>query len=800
MRRVLPLILIAAMLLSGCGGASSAPSGTAADNSEPTTTPTPKFAYSATFTSLADDADALSPVLYTDDGFYAFSMKKTGEDIPEYVINEAKRKGEEVENDGRYDVYSLFLSFVSYDGKIKELDKYSPLPDEENTDGWKNFNSVSEYAGLCEGEDGKLVSVEKTYVSGSSAPDNAADYEPGKDYNEFKVCWYIRTLDRNTGEVLSSNEIINEDAATFDALSMKYLNGRVYCLSSSSIGNGVTAIGLDGVIDTTALYVGYISKLIMLSSGNLAVLGYRDGTAYLSMLNTSSYAYTDIYKLADNVNGVFDGCGEYDFFFSTEYEYVGYNTTESKDEKLFSWSSVSVNPLRIVSDVRNKTGGEVVFFINDYTSGKYSNTICVLERSEYDESADRKVVTLYSAYASYGLEDAVASFNRENADIRLELTTQIEGADIVCLEGAAFREMALAGRLEDLYPYIDADSEINRSDFFGNIFEALEIDGKLYQSVSGFYINTVLGQTDVVGENSFWNYDEYYNALSSMGSDCNAFDVYVVRDDIFRACLATDLDWYVSWEEGYCNFANEAFASMLEFVNTFPESFDSANHDWDDQSDNSDLRIADGRQMLLRTSICSFDDACRCGYEFPGKISYKGFPTLNGSGNSVVVSTLSSGENFAISAESPNKSEAWSFIRTFFTEQYQKSLYYFPTNKKVFNERLADFRLEYLIDDDGEVMYDKKTGEPRKRALGTMYLSDYTLVYYYGLDEGKEAKFVSLVTSVNKVADYDEKVYQIVNGACRDFFDGKVSSMQAAENVQNKMTEYLNNVSINQKQ
>ena len=794
-KRLIPAILILAMILSACGKTSEGSSGAVIDETpEPTPTPTPKFSYLSDIKEIADEANGLTVLSMEDGGYYAYSMEKTGEDIPQDVINAAKKKGTEVKNDGRYDVYEISLYFVDKSGQVSKLDKYTQLPNDKNERSLKEFKSVSDICGVAEYDDSTLVTIEQTYASGSSLPDNAADIDDDADYNEFYTTWYIRFLDSKTGKVKDTYEIINEDGAYFYASSMKIIEDKIYVASSSDTGNGVTAINLDGTIDKTALYNGSIIKLINLSAGDLAVYGLKNGMPVISRV-MSDYTFEDAYTLDSNVSNVYSGSGEYDFFFSTQLDFLGFNKEECCDDKLFSFAGVNVSASRIVSEIVTGDNGDVFFVENEFSGNSYKNLLVSLERSGYSKSSEREVLTLYSLNPSYALSDVVAEYNKTNLDVKIEFTDSKSAADIIDLSGENFRELALKGELEDLYPYIDEDKELNRSDFFSNILVALEIDGKLYETASGFSLNTVLGPSRVVGDGTKWNYDKYYSVLSSVTAD--PFDIYVTRDEIFREVLSEDLDWFINWEEGYSNFDNENFAAMLEFVNTFPAQFNNEDRSGDDKKDNTDLRISGGRQLLLRTSLYSFDDACRAGFEYGEDVTFIGYPTNNGAGSAVNIATVSLGENLAMSSSSSNKIAAWAFLRTFFTGEYQKTLSYFPMRVDLFNERLKDYSLDYLLDDDGNLMYDKTTGEKLKRALGTMYLSDYTEIYYYGLDERKAEKLTSLVSTVGKISDCDERLYSIINSASKGYFDGSQTKEEAAKCVQTKVMEYLGNVPVN---
>ena len=105
-------------------------------------------------------------------------------------------------------------------------------------------------------------------------------------------------------------------------------------------------------------------------------------------------------------------------------------------------------------------------------------------------------------YIDYRVQEMVVAFNRKNDKYRIEiadyseynndkdgwdagqtkLRTEILSGnvpDIFCLNGLNYTQLAAKGILEDLYPYMDADKDMKRSDFFQNVLQAFEVNGKL---------------------------------------------------------------------------------------------------------------------------------------------------------------------------------------------------------------------------------------------------------------------------------------------------------------------------------
>ncbi|MBQ9331752.1 MAG: hypothetical protein IJS11_02340, partial [Oscillospiraceae bacterium] len=110
----LMLCLVLAASLAACGktgGEESRPE-PVSTASEPVS-----YAYKSDFLSIDSDSKwGLSPVVYTDDGFYATGNVLVGRKEPP--------EGTTEEYEGQFDIYGTMLYFVGNDGKGQRLPNY----------------------------------------------------------------------------------------------------------------------------------------------------------------------------------------------------------------------------------------------------------------------------------------------------------------------------------------------------------------------------------------------------------------------------------------------------------------------------------------------------------------------------------------------------------------------------------------------------------------------------------------------------------------------------------------------------
>ena len=630
--RFLALILSVLLLsacLTGCGTQEPAPP--VAEEPEPT--PEPITAYEADLAKIGTGLSVLTPLCAVEGGFYCASYDKTGENIPEAVVQEAKRRKTEVYNDGRYDVYGIGLCFLSDAGSLEPLEKFVELPPEENIKNWKEFDSFAYLEQVAPDKDGNLITLECNIVSGDSTPPN--DRVIGKDYLEYHTLWYVRTLDAEGKEQKSESfgENASKASARFRSLTRK--------------GNTQAQV--------------------------------------------------------------------------------------APEEVPFTWEEIGIARANVLSDIKQLDDGSFCFVTGNSETATAVATVTLREREK------EKIQLLLAAPGMNPvLADAIDAFHASQKNVYIT------------------------------YPYLDAEKRFGRDDFFPSVLHALERDGALLSTGAGMSFDTVIGAASLVGEETNWSYDAFLSAWFELGLGTDAFEAYMTCEDVLSACLRLDLDTFVDRDAGTCSFHEENFMKLLYFTGNFRRSFDFSSHTWSD-ADNSDLRIRNGKQMLLEKHLTGFQDAILCGYEFPEEITFVGYPTLGSAGSRMIISTLD-----------------------FFTEKYQKDYWYFPTNIHVFNRQLSDaMKTEPLLDQWGNPVLNRQTGEPAIKSVSTVYLSNYVEINIYPITESKAAKLVNLVTEGAKTCVPDETLIALVLQNVSGYYDGTQSLEEAAAQVQQAAASYF---------
>lgn len=817
-RRILALLLAALMTLAlaACGK-----SGTDGKPGKTDDGDHPDFVYTAEYKDFLDETEnSLSPRIFTDDGYYSISWEKIGENIPEGVTPRYE---------GEYDVYGSFLYFVSFDGKAEKLANYQSLEPETDDGSRKEFSSSSDINGMCLTDDGRIAIVENRYSSWSEAPDgvtrNSDDYW---QYRKYEQSYFVRWLESDGTEISTAQMQINTDDGWLDCYRMQLDDqDNVVCIYN---GNQICAFGADGTVSYSIESDDYFDCLVSLAGGKLGVGRYGQNGQELVLVDAASKSLGESYPIRADLYNAIPGSNGYDLYYTSGTNFYGMKLESGEPEKLFSWLNCDVNGDRI-SSVSVHEDGSVQGVITDWDNKTetYSYELVTVKQVPYESVPHKEIITLGTMSMDYRLPEMIVDFNRSNDQYRIEVTDYSEYSntaraaatamadaasggedswnagltkfnteimagnvpDIIDVSSLNYVQLASKGIIADLYPYIDADPELNRSDFFENVLHSMEVDGKLCATVSGFYINTVMGASSVVGDTPGWTYDEFMQALATMPEGCEPFDRYVTRDSILQTCLALDLDTFVNWGTGECRFDSPEFVDLLEFAALFPETFDWENYDYSNE-DSTTERLAQGKQMLVQSSFYSIEYMYDSQYveSLGGKVTYIGFPTVSGTGNMLSID----GSSYAMSSKSEHKDAVWQFLRTFLTKDYQdENVWSLASRKDIFEEKAEEATtIRYQEDADGNFILDENGEKIPIARYSTWDEATGEETEIYAIPEEQIQQLRELISCTSKRANYDSDIFSIVSEQAAAFFQGQKSAEEVAKLIQSKANIFVN--------
>ncbi len=734
-----------------------------------------------------------------------------GEVLDDGVVEPDADDGSTGAGDSTYEteLYGTLLYTMNLDGTgLTRLENYQTTPLPEGRQGYIELQSFASDA------EGNLWVLEYGSFYYYDTPEGWVESEEDPMWNYYVddgYGCYLRQLDATGAELASvdlssmanGTDYFYVNGMAMDAAGNIYIGSDTSIYVFDSAGNSLCTLepGQDS----------YVQSLVALSDGTVAAM-YHDNTAgsmVLSPIDVTAKTFGTKMELPYNVYSIYPGGGDYLYYYTNAGNFYGYNAATSAGEKLFSWLSCDINENNLNS-VTVLSDGRVLCSTYNWSSSSGSNYELALLTSVPASSVPQKtVLTMATQYLDYNLRAEIIEFNKSNSQYRIEvidyseynteedytagltrLNTEIISGnvpDILDLNGLPIQQYSAKGLLEDLYTFLDSDSELSRESLMPTVMAALEIDGKLYQAVSSFAVQTVVGATSVVGEEMGWTMDEFLAIYDQMPDGMQIFDESTTKETIMNYCLALDMDSFVDWTTGECNFNSEAFIKVLEFVNMFPDEYDWESVDWEDYEETPD-RIMNGKQMLIMDSVYDFQYFQMLKAMFGGEITYKGFPTEYGVGNMLSVSS-----GIAITTSCADKEGAWQFVRRLFTQEYQEENgWNFPTNVAAFDKMLEEAMTpEYQIDyETGEYVLDEN-GEKIEVSKGGWGWGDL-MIEIYAITQEEADQIMALIESADRTSTTDESIQNIVMEEAAAYFAGQKTAQDVAGLIQSRVNIYVN--------
>lgn len=800
MKRTIALLLSFALclgLLSGCGKTNDKE--TEAPNAES------EEVYTSAFRtiSLPEESWLQSWALDGDTLYLAVHEKLAEGEIPEGVTPEFE---------GQFDTFGTRLYRVGGDGALTELP--FELPDGEPDGGENAQETVSHSLMKLYLHGGELLALRQDWRSWFAGPAGmTAEDEEYWNYMRSESSYSLLRLNEQ-GALLDSAELTLPPESEYGYLgfddSVLDGEGRLYVTSDA----GVYVFDSDGEPVAQIESDDWVNELVCLPDGRVLAMVYGMRGVELRELDADRRGFGLSYALDDSPNRLFPGSGEWDLLYTGGTWLCGYSLAEQRSERLVELLSCDILADELMQLAAAPDGSLRGLCWDRGGSADAAPALVTLSRVLRASVPEHTVLSL-GTLSPDAVSRAVRAFNRSQDQVRIELrdysdlvynsmdavdyehaltklATEIMSGkmpDLLMLEGLPYRQLAVKGLLEDLYPYLDADAELSRADLFGSVLRSMEVDGGLYEVSPSFSLITLMGASSVVGDTPGWTYDELNAALAQMPEGCTVLGPYTGRDEMLSRCVYLELDRLVNWETGECRFDSEDFVKLLEFAGSFPAEISYEG----DGSENAMTRIASGKQMLAEVSIYDLDELCFNEQIFGGEATYIGYPTSEGVGN-----LLYANDGVAMSSRCADKEAAWQFLRQFLTAEYEAEEYGgLPLNRACMDERIARaMEVEYERDENGNYKLDPDTGERIPLPKGGMGMSmggdammEFTL---WPMTERQRDELLSLIENSTRFVDMDTHIYGIVREEAESYFAGQRSVEETARLIQSKVKLYVN--------
>ena len=488
--------------------------------------------------------------------------------------------------------------------------------------------------------------------------------------------------------------------------------GFLHILCSGSSLNCVSVFSADAdfnensVLFTLQTY--NLPEMVMTSNGNVIVCDMNYDGYQFREIDTSAKSWGKELKSEIRYRLIFGGAGS-NLILEDGGNIGELNWDTGEITKCFSLFMAGFGYGSVLTPLPDES---LLMMRYDDSDFRGDNPILVRAEEKYFEGIEPVVLRLATTNR-FQFQDVVMAFNRKSPTCKVDLVDYslydseldpmsgvtrmiieiISGnpPDILDLNSISAGQYSAKGLLEDLYPYIDEDPDIYRGDFIPNILSASEHNGKLYELVPSFSVQTVIGRSDIVGDKYGWTFDDFFNVIEK-NKDKWAFSQNISCDEFLEHAITYGGEDFIDWSTGECGFESENFKRMLELAKTFPEEVDLTYAEY--------TAIQNGKQFLTFTGLNDPSRVDVFSALFAGEISFTGLPGVESSGN-VIVSEVSLG----ISSMSEHKDSAWIFLREFLLDTYQtaRHLYAFPSMSSAIEVYMDRYKEMVLYDGDNKI-------------------------------------------------------------------------------------------------
>lgn len=466
--------------------------------------------------------------------------------------------------------------------------------------------------------------------------------------------------------------------------------------------------------------------------------------------------------------------------------------------KLVEWADYAIDgsTVRLVSILAD--GTLAVYCEDGDITGESS--LVILRKAEAAESIETETITLGCLQMDKSLQSLIVQFNKTNGRYKVEVkeyAAEIDWSvdydseaardvwqqamqrlnsdiltenapDMFWADDVNLKLLAQKGVIEDLNPYLEKSTVVNRSDLFASVLQACTVDGILCTIPTNFIFNTLLGRTSEVGAESGWTLDEMI-AYAERYPDADII-AYITREQLLDFCLGNDMDSYVDWEAGTCAFDSPRFKKLLEFAARYgeePTVYGSGD------------ALASHEALLVIEPMTEPLDYQKAVKHFGEPVTAIGFPTQQGNG--VTISVM---DGICINSASQNKEAAWAFIEYTLSQEGLKNSIGtgFPIRLDAYDAMLEKAMTPvYVENENGDLV------EMPRYSIGF----GEGMIDIYAMTEEEAESLMEILDRIDRFGEYDDQLLAIVREEAGAFFSGQKSVDEVADIIQKRVQVYV---------
>lgn len=538
------------------------------------------------------------------------------------------------------------------------------------------------------------------------------------------------------------------------------------------------------------------NQYFVTDDGSIVVLRYTDDGQVFSTIDENTGTIRDDSVAVPSgvyMQGAFSGNGKSLYAASDSGIYK-----VDMEEKTFT------KVMDFIASGLDATGVQALAAFDDTTmaavlSDNDGNTqLCVLTKAKASDKKDKKTLTVGGYSLDYSVRKAIVAFNKAHDDFQIEikdytsydsdegtegitqLNTDIisgKAPDIMVLDNdmpvASYIEKGVLLSLDD---YLDSDGDIQKEDYLTNISDAFRTDGKTYEIIPAFTLETVAGKTSDIGDGKSFTME----TLRQLQKEKNIDSAYLFglydRDTLLDTALSFTGNEYVDLAGKKSTFDSDSFRDLLGLVKECPDTISDEQY-----SEDSSTFYRSGKALLYISDLTSFSDYQTITQGmFGDSVTFTGFPTDKNSG--IVIRPQM---QLAISSSAEDPDACWDFLKYFLQDDFQslveQNFACWPVSIKAVDALGEEAKKNpaYTDEDGNEVE------QPNEYYLGTESIELKPLT-----DEEVET-VKNILMSASEPYYYDEDVEKIISEETGAYFEGQKSVEAVTDVIQNRVNTYI---------
>jgi len=675
---------------------------------------------------------------------------------------------------------------------VKEIESYEPIPMPEDKQGFSNL------AGIYPKAEGGFMVL--NMVSWNNM-----------DYTEWGTDYYIQHFDANDNLVETNKlaDVLGQDEYVNNMLVDKAGNIIMNCTEKLFVmtPDGQVKFEVERANDDWA-------EMVLLGDGNVAAIVYSyDEVAEkqvitLKILDMTAQTWQETsYTVDVFTEQLYPGDSKYDFYYTYSNTLFGYDVETGTATEVLNFIEAGVD--KNYMNYMTIGDGEIVGieFRWDEETGRQKGNLINMTLVDASTLPERKTLTIGVAYEDYELNDFVIQFNRTNTEYKLsiknygaynthsdseagitKLSTEViagNGPDILETSWLPVEQYVSKGLLVPISDYLDKDPELSVQGVVEPLRKAMEIDGKLYQTVSRFNVKTTYGLSKVVGTEMGWTFRDMMEARQMLQEGAYTLMDSETRSYIMSEMVYGNLDHFVNWQTGECSFDTPEFVNILNFAKDFPTEFDWTDYEYVSQQQ----LLTEGRLLMVESYVSNLMNLVGIRATYDEDLTFVGMPSEDGYGAYFQTGYF----NFSITENCDDPDGAWSVIRHFMTQEFQENSWQFPANAAAFEKQMQEaMTVTYQTDENGEFILDEN-GEkiPEVKEWAWNELTGESIEITCATQEDADL-LMEILNNTTRVYTQNSSLYEIVEDSVGAFFAGQRSAEDTAALIQSRAKLHVN--------